>query len=261
MLSEWTSRLRLHNWPSPELIQEISELPAYLVPVGCKNSKNKHMEWRVCFIGEQKLTSSFTECQYKLYIIFKFLMKEELKSICDEMSSYIVKNIVFWFIESTQQELFSKENMIEHLLSCLQMLQQAIRDNHLPYYMIPGRNLLIERINQLQQQQLIAKLDALIQEGPRVILRCPKVLEALYNMSPTELTKKGHWRDKLEKLWLEWQNIVTNKDEDGKQLLKKDPYFITVTERMYDTVWPLWRLYQKEGILDIVERKIYYALL
>ncbi|XP_052788909.1 uncharacterized protein LOC128223669 isoform X2 [Mya arenaria] len=112
MLSEWISRPRHHSWPSPELKQEISKLGAYLVPVGCKGSETKHMEWRVGFIGEQKLTDSFTECQYKLYNVLKFLMKTELKPICDEMSSYIVKNIVFWFIELTQQELFSKENML-----------------------------------------------------------------------------------------------------------------------------------------------------
>ncbi|WAR30507.1 hypothetical protein MAR_033049, partial [Mya arenaria] len=89
MLSEWISRPRHHSWPSPELKQEISKLGAYLVPVGCKGSETKHMEWRVGFIGEQKLTDSFTECQYKLYNVLKFLMKTELKPICDEMSSYI----------------------------------------------------------------------------------------------------------------------------------------------------------------------------
>ncbi|XP_052788906.1 uncharacterized protein LOC128223666 isoform X2 [Mya arenaria] len=51
MLSEWISRPRHHSWPSPELIQEISKLQAYLVPVGCKGSETKHMEWRLCFLG------------------------------------------------------------------------------------------------------------------------------------------------------------------------------------------------------------------
>ncbi|WAR30234.1 LOW QUALITY PROTEIN: hypothetical protein MAR_032776 [Mya arenaria] len=159
LLFEWIHRPRQHTWPSRELMQAIPKLPAYLVPapVGCKSSENKHMEWRVCFTGEQKLIESFTESQYKLYILLKLINKHELKSICEDMSSYVMKNIVFWLVESKAQHFFTRENLFVELISSLHMLQQAIRDNHLFYYMIAGRNLLKGIIKPAEQRKLIEK--------------------------------------------------------------------------------------------------------
>ncbi|WAR30361.1 hypothetical protein MAR_032903 [Mya arenaria] len=167
LLLEWINRSRLH-WPPPELIKEIKRLPAYLVP----GSESKQEERRVCFTGEKKLIESFTESQYKLYIVLKFLNKHELKPICEELSRYIMINIVLWFFESNSEDSLVKGNMIIILISCLKNLKQAIKVNYLSYYLIPCRNLMTGRINPIQQA--IAKLDELIHKGPRVILRCPK---------------------------------------------------------------------------------------
>ncbi|XP_052807061.1 uncharacterized protein LOC128236220 [Mya arenaria] len=265
LLSEWINRPRYHNWPSPELIQEIPQLPAYLVPVGCKSSENKHMEWRVCFIGELKLTDSFMESQYKLYILLKYINKHVLKPICKDMSSFIMKNVVFWYVESTSRESFSIHNLVVNIISCLKMLQQSIRENNLPYYMIRGRNLLRGRINLTQHHHLIAKLDELIQEGPIVIMRCPKVRLAL-QMPSAELIKQGRWRDKLEKLWVEMWNmwwaycLPGIEVEEMFRQAGRSHSFINVWQEMNDLVWPQWRLYQGQDFPTIYRRKILIAL-
>ncbi|XP_052800202.1 uncharacterized protein LOC128231427 isoform X2 [Mya arenaria] len=248
LLSEWINRPRHHNWPTPDMIAEVSKLQAQMVPVGCKSSEHKDIEWRVCFIpGEQRLTDSWNENHFKIYILLKWINNSHLKPICDEISSYILKNIMLWYTEQNPAKIFTKKNLLQNVFSCLKNLQEAIQaSNHLPYYMIPARNLLSGRVSPEQQQQLIAKLEELIQEGPCTILRCPKV-EAARQMSSVKLAEKGCWRDKLEKLglqrWRIWETYWRPgmKQEEIGQLARGNPHYIRVEEKMNDMVWPQWR--------------------
>ncbi|XP_052790656.1 uncharacterized protein LOC128224719 [Mya arenaria] len=262
LLSQWINRQRHHNWPTQDLIEEASKLEAQMVPVGCKGSEHKNIEWRVCFIlSVQKLTDSWNENQYKIYILLKLIKKSQLKPISDEISSYLMKNIVLWFTEQNPAKIFKKKYLLQNVMNCLRNLQDAIKANHLPFYMLPDRNLLIGRINPEQQQLLIEKLGDLIEEGPRVILRCPKVSKAL-EMSPAELAKKNRWREKLEKLWLEGMNIwftYWSLNKEGVEINKeawRNPHYIRLYDRIHGMVWPQWREYQGDDRVDILKRKV-----
>ncbi|XP_052773041.1 uncharacterized protein LOC128211933 isoform X2 [Mya arenaria] len=266
LLSEWISRPRQHNWPTPDLVAEASKLEAQMVPVGCKSSEHKDIEWRVCFIpSEQRLTDSWDENQYKIYILLKLITKSQLKPISDEISSFLLKNIMLWYTEQNPTEMFQTKNLLQNVISCLRNLQEAIKVNQLPYYMIPGRNLLTGRISPEQQQQLITKLDELIQEGPCVVLRCPKVHAAL-EMSPAALAEKGSWRDEVEKLFLKTRNIWWThwrpdmKKEEIDQIAQSDPQYMNVREGMCDLLWPQWREYQGDDRRDILNKKRAEAL-
>ena len=61
------------------------------------------------------------------------------------MSSFIMKNVAFWIVESHHQELFREQNLIHVLQIALTFLKTALVNNNLPYYMIHGRDLLIGR--------------------------------------------------------------------------------------------------------------------
>ncbi|XP_052788442.1 uncharacterized protein LOC128223188 [Mya arenaria] len=266
LLSQWMSRPRHHNWPNPDLIKEVSKLEAQMVPVGCKSSEHKDNEWRVCFIlSEQRLTDSWNKNQYRIYILLKLIKKSLLKPISDEISSYLMKNIMLWFTEQNPAKIFKKIYLLQNVISCLKSLQDAIKSNDLPYYMIPDRNLLTGRINPEQQRQLIEKLEELIEEGPSVILRCPKVCAAL-QMSLVELTKKGCWKDKIEKLYLERMNIRLSYWSPGMtyddviQLAKKNPQYNSLYVRINDIVWPQWREYDGSDKSNVIDRKFFDAL-
>ncbi|XP_052789659.1 uncharacterized protein LOC128224063 [Mya arenaria] len=266
LLSEWINRRRHHNWPTPDLIEEVSKLDAQMVPVGCKSSENKDIEWRISFnTGEKRLTDSWNDSQYKIYIFFRWIMKSQLKSISDEISSYILKNIIMWYIETNPAKRFKNKYLLENVISCMKNLQDAIKTNQLRYYMIPGRNLLTGKINPEQQQLLIEKLHELITEGPQVILRCPKAYEAL-QMSPAELSEKGRWRDELDKIELERVNLWWQNWEPGiewKEVTNRawgNPYYKRLWERIRDIVWPLWTEYEGNNQKDIVMKKLTDAL-
>ncbi|XP_052819428.1 uncharacterized protein LOC128245342 [Mya arenaria] len=266
LLSEWINRPRHHHWPSSDLISEVSELQAQMVPVGCKSSEHKDIEWRVCFIfSEQKLTDSWNGKQYKVYILLKLLTKSQLKPINDVISSYLLKNIMLWFTEQNPTQIFKKQHLFQNVISCLRNLKDAIHANYLPYYMVPSRNLLTGRMIPDQQQQLIAKLDELIQEGPLVIMRCPKVLTAL-NMSPTELARKGRWRNKLEKLYLQRENIWPTYWWPGMetkrlhQLVWSDPHYASMRDKLRKMLWPEWKQSQRDYFGRVLKRKVAGAL-
>ncbi|WAR13427.1 hypothetical protein MAR_027607 [Mya arenaria] len=266
MLSEWIERSRPHSWPQPWLVEKVAKQEAQLVPVGCMGSQNRGREWRVCFIpGELLLTKSLTETQYKLYIIMKKVNKHELKPICDDLSSYMMKNIIYWTVESNPSDIFTPENLLNTLTLCLNKLQQCVKDNYLPYYMIPGRNLLIGKLSSEIRLQVTDKLEELIQEGPAVILRLHRFKDAL-EMSHNELAKRSYNRNELERYDLVRMNITAMHWRPGRSyeerldLITNDPQHAGINHTINDMVWPEWRQYAGQDRQTILQAKIDEAL-
>ncbi|XP_052806981.1 uncharacterized protein LOC128236150 [Mya arenaria] len=197
------------------------------------------------------------------------LQEDGTSSLPDTLTEFIMDNEYcnpgYYRLELIRKAKEEDSNLVVNIISCVKVLQQSIRDNFLPYYMIPDRNLLRGRINLTQRHHLIAKLDMLIQEGPLVIMRCPKVRLAL-QMPSAELIKQGRWRDKLEKLWVEMWNmwwaycLPGIEVEEMFRQAGRSHSFINVWQEMNDLVWPQWRLYQGQDFPTIYRRKILIAL-
>ncbi|KAH3725159.1 hypothetical protein DPMN_050992 [Dreissena polymorpha] len=135
VLAVWAKRERPFGWSCANVINDVINLDAQFVSVGCKGSSTRGMEWRICFIfGELKLTDTLNECQYKLYILLKMINKEILHPICSETSSYIMKNVTFWVVETHRQEIFRDEYLMHVLQIALKFLQTALVDNYLHGY-------------------------------------------------------------------------------------------------------------------------------
>ncbi|XP_053379537.1 uncharacterized protein LOC128548510 [Mercenaria mercenaria] len=102
------------------------------------------------------------------------LVKHELKPICANITSYIVKNVIFWVFEKRSGTV-QRNEFVEILLLTLVYLKDCICFGCLPNYMIPSRNLLRGLLSQVEARALREHLDILITEDSNVLLRCPLV--------------------------------------------------------------------------------------
>ena len=204
LLNKWKRRRRPYNWPPADVIKKAASALAQLVPVGCKRSLDQWREWRFCFIeSELQLIYSLNETQIQLYILLKMVSKNILRNANDAISSYIMKNIVFWFSELLPDNVFRKKKLLQLLLLALQFLYASIKHwNYLPYYMIPERNLLAERLTADSRRELSGLIEELLAEGPRLLLRCTKLQTAMTVclVSPYALAEYREKRNVIETL-------------------------------------------------------------
>ena len=108
LLRSWLRRPRQYNWPPQNILYDISQMEAYVVPVGCKDSDTYYQEWRICFTkAEMHLVYSFNDTQIKQYIILKMVAKTVLKDICPEITSYVIKNVTLWMCDSIPSEHYT----------------------------------------------------------------------------------------------------------------------------------------------------------
>ncbi|KAL4234149.1 hypothetical protein ACF0H5_005802 [Mactra antiquata] len=200
LISAWRNRPRPYDWPSRELINNVSSLKAHAVPVGYKGSPLHFLEWRIYFtLGEIRLIEHLNECQIKLIILLKMIAQEELKPICREMSSYVMKNIVLWLAESFPSALFQERNIIKLLINSLKVLKQCIRNRKFPSYMIESRNLFADRISDIEALQLCQKIDTCLCQGPKMLLKCKKIRDglALFRTQPGVFNQLSECRQLL----------------------------------------------------------------
>lgn len=205
ILEKWVTRHRRHGWPSQDTIDELSRLDGHVVPVGFKESLDMYREWRICYsLAELHLMRNLNETQLKVYILLKQLSKSVLKPFCKNLTSYLMKNVVFWISERKGIKEFDKDLLTDRLFDCLIYLRSCVIEKNLPSYMIPERNLLAGRLDIQGRQQLINLLSDLLHEGRRMLLRCDKIRDAMVVMhtTPDTLIELSEKRKKVESLVL-----------------------------------------------------------
>ncbi|XP_052220691.1 uncharacterized protein LOC127837546 isoform X2 [Dreissena polymorpha] len=202
VLHRWAARPR--HWPSPVIVKKVVTLGAILTPVGFKGSEFKHMEWRINFnSGEAELVSNLNDTQAKVYVILKMIIKDIIKPTNKEITSYILKNIVLWQAERNPQTRFSAYSLLHWLHDGLRELRTAIAKKHMPYYMIPERNLMEAcGINNRLHRKWVADITDMLEEGPGVILRLEKIRKAIVG-SPEPMLWYSKTRMELEMLCIE----------------------------------------------------------
>ncbi|XP_045161048.2 uncharacterized protein LOC123525952 [Mercenaria mercenaria] len=178
IINDWCNRKRMCGWPSKDLLDKVKDLDVFVVPVGVRESVDEVLQWRISVtLAEQTLVHSFSDTQIKLYAALKMLTKHELHPVCENVSSYVVKNIIFWMIEETPAEKFTREKFGDCLFHLLKRFKKCVTWRYLPNYMLPSNNMLKNRIYEKERVELIYRLDLMIEEGSSVLLRCPLVRE------------------------------------------------------------------------------------
>ena len=202
-LENWAKRSRLHSWPPVEIVKKVSEMEGYIVPVGDKQSERPNLEWRICYTtAEKELVLNLSDSQMKVYVILKMIAKDLLKPVCKELTSYVMKNVVFWIAERSHPHQFSIYNLVNAIQSALNLIKYCIQNNHLPNYMIPERNLLKGAVYGHKKQEVLNFLSKCLEEGGTIILRIPKLYTciSLRVSHPDNVLMFGKWRDSVEQI-------------------------------------------------------------
>ncbi|KAH3875630.1 hypothetical protein DPMN_038901 [Dreissena polymorpha] len=150
------------------------------------------------------------------------VVKDVLKPVKKEITSYTVKNIVLWLAENNPQALFSERSLIYWVHKGLGELRTAIVTERLPYYMIPERNLMAAGgLKGEQKRAWESTITDMMKEGPELILRLPKKRQAVI-LHPEPMMWYSMKKVELEMLNLKF--VHTTVQCDGKNVLNEiDP--------------------------------------
>ena len=170
---EWLVRPRPSGWPSPDLVQEIFDSGCHLAPVGrgkrldepveslyyyqnpelsvtsstalgTDNNEGKRVmdqtEWRTSFsLAENKLGKSVSPVQRHVMVLLKMIKKFYFP---DTISTYYLKNLLFWECETKEEAFWKEGNSANCFLFMLDRLKECLEAHHLAHYIMPQSNLL-----------------------------------------------------------------------------------------------------------------------
>lgn len=169
------------------------------------------------------------------------IAKDILKTVSNEITSYIMKNVTFWLAELLPEDTFRKKKLLALIFLSLKFLKSAITHwNWLPYYMMPGRNLLAERFSSRDRRELSNLLGSLTAKGPGLVLGCTKLRAAL-RISMSSPALLGTYRNKrnLVETLTYWKGLISD-----RSLVRK---IVTI---MVNLVLPEWKILRSNGITD-----------
>ena len=119
---------------------------------------------------------SLNETQIKLYVVLKELFKSEFEpKHPDIITSYVLKNVVFWLCEKNPPELFRLVHLLQRLYEALKYIHDSVVHGAIPNYFIPERNLLDGLIIPETHKEISSTLSTLIAEGDNVVFRIKNI--------------------------------------------------------------------------------------
>lgn len=95
----------------------------------------------------------------------------EVEIASEIITSYVLKNVVFWICEGLPQKNFSNDHLLELLKTSLEYIIRRIEENSLPNYFIPERNLLEGRLLKENRHGLLNLLSGFVSDGPSLVVK------------------------------------------------------------------------------------------
>lgn len=213
---------------------DISWFEAHAVPVGNNMSPDKYLEWRMSYTKvELYLISSLSLIKLKVYVLLKIIARTVFKPLCQEATSYLMKNVILWLCGPNSPHYCRSKNILELLQSCLNFFRTCLFANYLPSFTIPSRNLLQGRVGLHERRNLITAATELLDLGPAMIFCCKKIKSAVKAMQkiPETFTSYGQYRDEIEKMILvlcecraRLRTPGVTQEQYDKKLLQDDTY-------------------------------------
>ncbi|XP_045173860.2 uncharacterized protein LOC123535314 [Mercenaria mercenaria] len=250
VVEDWCKRERKYSWPNKDLVERVKNLDVLVVPAGCKGSPDEDLQWRISLtLAEQALVHSFNDIQIKLYAALKMLAKHELKPICENITSYILKNLLFWTFENTDINNVTKDTFDETLIGILEHLKMCITWKYLQSYMIPSKNLLQSKIFEIEKRKLIQRLIDIIYENRSLLITCP-VVKQLSHLSSDELEQMIAFRELLEQEFTAVCWVSATHPEITDKIWNNTEEPMDVLNTIVDKVFPLIRRHNPDRLFD-----------
>ncbi|VDI01961.1 Hypothetical predicted protein [Mytilus galloprovincialis] len=163
---QWIHRSRT-AWPDSMLVTAAVQYGVLFVPIGCKDSPNENLQWRISFSATEKLLiHSFSHTQLLCYALMKILLKDLIKPRHgDLLCSYFIKTIMFWLSEEIDPSAWKPENMISCVLDCITRLIYCVEYKTCLHYFISENNLFEDRFTDNERKSLLNTL-RFIYESP-----------------------------------------------------------------------------------------------
>lgn len=164
----WLHRSRM--WPSADIVSKIESYGVLFVPIGCRNSPNERLEWRISFsVAEKHLIYSFSHTQLLCYALLKHLLKEVIEKnprLKGLLCSYFLKTMLFWLSEELDTSFWKPQNILLCFDNCFRRVVYCVKYCILPHYFIIENNLFEERFNTEDGSNLQTLLVELYKAGP-----------------------------------------------------------------------------------------------
>ncbi|KAH3875292.1 hypothetical protein DPMN_038555 [Dreissena polymorpha] len=246
ILSRWAERTR--HWPPPDIVRKVVTMGSFVTPVGFKGSEYHHLEWRICFnTGENELMSSLKNTQVYIYVLLKMVVKDVLKPVKKEITSYTVKNIVLWLAENNPQAQFNESSLCYWLREGLEKLRTAILKIELPYYMIPERNLMAAcGLDEGHKCTWVNTITDMMNEGSNTLLRLPRIRKAILS-HPEPLMWYNKKKIEIELLQLKLFNRITQCMDENGVVNRSDPMKRAISSRMNELLIEVHTRMNREG--------------
>ncbi|WAR02040.1 hypothetical protein MAR_008598, partial [Mya arenaria] len=171
-------------------------------------------------ISQKKILESWMKRERKHWpppaLCAQMLKKTFLSPVCDGVSSFVMKNTVYWMCEEYPSEFFTPDNLLDAVIIALSKVKKALND------------------------------DTLIADGPRCVLKCEKISQS-ETLSTKALAENGTRRDRIELLKLatmKERTIVYKSGMTEKEILKLAwgrEEFQHAQLDLYDILFPGWR--------------------
>ncbi|XP_071143436.1 uncharacterized protein [Mytilus edulis] len=157
------------TWPHHTLVTAAVQYGVLFVPIGCKNSPNEELQWRISFsVTEKLLVHSFSHTQLLCYALMKIILNDLIKPRHgDLLCSYFLKTIMFWLSEEINPSGWKPENMISCFLDCIRRLVYCVEYKTCLHYFIPENNLFEDRFTDKEHKALLNTL-RFIYESPLI---------------------------------------------------------------------------------------------
>ncbi|XP_045192167.2 uncharacterized protein LOC123548726 [Mercenaria mercenaria] len=168
----WLLQQGIGRWPTEDMKRYCETTGCFAVPVSSKNGRNEELEWRISTSqAERCLMFSLNITQLRCYILMKMILKTFINPQCDGvLSSFMCKTVLFHCIQNTHSNNWVKSNLLACLMCCLTVLQNFVRKENCPHFVIPENNLMAGRISPHNKHEIVEILKNILQGEGRALL-------------------------------------------------------------------------------------------
>ncbi|XP_045192149.2 uncharacterized protein LOC123548710 [Mercenaria mercenaria] len=256
----WLLQQGLGRWPSEDIKRYCETTGCFVVPVSSKNGQNEQLEWRISTSqAERCLMFNINITQLRCYILMKMILKTFINPRCNGvLSSFMCKTVLFHCIQNTRSNNWVQSNLLPCLMCCLTVLQNFVRQENCPHFIIPENNLMAGRISPHNKHKILEILQNILQGGDCALQEIPTDdlgmrLQVKMNMdegfqyyqTPAQIHNKistGLLLNTTIAISMNHDHFLNEIMHDGNEMVR---------ERLLNFMFSLTRMYREVGISSL----------